>query len=230
MNANRPTPEDESRARPVALAIAFIAGVVATVLRIVPHPPGFSGVGSVGIFGGARLRGWQAFLLPVGIMVLSDLCLWVFTDFDAKYSLLHLSRLYVYPAFVMYVLIGRWLQNRNSIRSNAVAATLGALQFFIVTNFFVWLLQPYESYYDTIPEAFRYSRDLSGLATCYAYALPFYLDKPSVYHPFMLFEDHNFSLFWMWIGDFGFSTAYLVAYRVLTQRGVAAEPTPEVQS
>ncbi|HZZ82263.1 MAG TPA: DUF6580 family putative transport protein [Gemmataceae bacterium] len=226
MEPTQPIHEEESRTRPIALGIAVVAGIIAAVLRIVPHPPSFSGVGAVGIFGGARLRGWQAFLLPIVVMVLSDLSLWVLTGFDPKYSLGHLSRAYVYAAFGVYVLIGRCLQKRDSIGSFAVAALVGGLQFFLVTNFCEWLFQPLQ--YHLIPEAFRYSRDLGGLATCFAYALPFYGETPYVSKPFMLFQDHQLSLAWTCIGDFVFSTAYLLAYRAFTQPTAKTAPEPVV--
>src|SRR5450631_2841916 len=102
MNTDKPT-EHESPYRPLALGFAIVAGIIATILRIVPHPPNFSGVGGLGIFGGERLRAWQAYLLPLAIMVASDLALWVCTFFDPLYSLGHLSRIYVYGSFMIYV-------------------------------------------------------------------------------------------------------------------------------
>jgi hypothetical protein len=230
MEANQQTHEEESRMQPVALGIALVAGAIAAALRIIPHPPSFSGVGALGIFGGARLRSWQAFLLPIGVMILSDLSLWCLTGFDEKYSLGHPSRAFVYGAFIIYVLIGRWLRKRDSIGSIAVAALVGGLQFFVVTNFCEWLFQPYMPYYDQIPEMFRYSRDLTGLATCFAYALPFYGETPYLSKPFMLFQDHQLALAWTCVGDFVFSTAYLLAYRAFARPMPTAAVAPEVSS
>jgi hypothetical protein len=227
METNRRAHEEEGPLRLLALGIAVVAGIVAAALRVVPHPPNFSGVGGLGIFGGARLRAWHAFLLPLGIMIASDCALWVLTGFDSKYSLGHLSRVYVYASFMIYVALGRWLCDRTSLRSIALAATLGGLQFFVLTNFCSWLFQPWEAGYETIPDAFRYSRDLSGLATCFAYALPFYQGElPYVDHPFMLFTDFRLSLIWTCLGDVIFSTAYLLVYARLAQRRVSAEPAP----
>ncbi len=227
MENNRPSIEHESSVPPLALGVAVVAAIIAAVLRIVPHPPNFSGVGGLGIFGGARLRPWHAFLLPLGIMIASDFSLWVLTGFDSKYSLGHLSRVYVYASFMIYVALGRWLCDKNSLRSIAVTAALGGLQFFVVTNFCSWLFQPWEAGYEQIPDAFRYARDLSGLATCFAYALPFYQGEMRyVDHPFMLFTDFRLSLVWTCLGDVIFSTAYLLVYARLAQRRVAAERAP----
>jgi hypothetical protein len=148
----------ESRSNPWAMGVAITGGFLAALLRIVPHPPNFSAVGGLGIFGGARLSGWQAYLLPLAIMVLSDLCLWVVTGFDVKYSLADLNRIPVYASFMIYVAIGRWfLQHRTSMASIWLAATIGGVQFFVISNFFDWLVQPYQPYYDSIHEFFRYS-------------------------------------------------------------------------
>lgn len=225
MEADRPSREEESRLRPLALGVAVVAGIVAAAFRVVPHPPNFSGVGALGIFGGARLRAWHAFVLPLAIMIASDFSLWVLTGFDSKYSLAHLSRVYVYTSFMIYVAIGRCLCERSSLRSIALAATLGGLQFFVVTNFCSWLFQPWEAGYDQIPEAFRYSRDLSGLETCFMYALPFYENEAShVNSPYMLFTDFRLSLIWTCLGDVIFSTGYLLVYKRLAQRRAEAAP------
>ena len=37
-------------------------------------------------YSGARLRLWQALLVPMGVMVATDLVLWSAKDFDARYS------------------------------------------------------------------------------------------------------------------------------------------------
>ena len=221
MSNDKTSPEHETPQRPLALSIAVVAGVLAAVLRVVPHPPNFSGIGALGIFGGARLRGWQAYLLPLAIMVLSDLSLWLLTGLDPKYSVGHLSRVYVYASFMIYVAIGRVLADKNSLGWIAVTATAGALQFFLVTTFCDWLFQPYME----MPAIYRYSRDLNGLAMCYLAALGFAQNEGAgVFHPFMLFSDMRLALAWSVLGDVLFTTVYLLIYARLTKRASAAEP------
>src|SRR2546426_1032106 len=148
MNVDKPPADQESPRQSLALSVAVVAGILAAILRIVPHPPNFSGVGALGLFGGARLRAWQAYALPLGIMILSDLSLWVLTGFDYKYSLAHFSRVFVYASFMIYVLIGRWLRDIDSLASITLAATVGGVQFFLLTNFCEWLFQPLQPYYE----------------------------------------------------------------------------------
>lgn len=228
MNIDKPTPERESPYRPLAIGIAVAAGIVAVVMRIVPHPPNFSGVGGLGIFGGARLRAWQAYLLPLGIMILSDLALWVCTFFDPLYSMAHLSRLYVYAGFMIYVGIGRWLSDKTSIVSVTFAATLGGILFFIVTNFCDWLLQPLQIGYETIPAPWKYSRDLDGLITCFGWALGFYQQEtPLTLHPFMVVSNFPMALVvWTVLGDVLFTSVYILVHARLARRIVSLEPSP----
>jgi hypothetical protein len=226
MNADK-VPEGQSPYRPVAFAIAMVAGLLAAMLRVVPHPPNFSSVGALGIFGGARLRTWQAYLLPLGIMLLSDLALWTITGFNDKYSLTHISRVYVYASFMIYVFIGRCISKQNSIMSVALAAVLGGLQFFVVTNFCEWLFQPWQPYYEQLPEAFRYSRDVSGLAQCFLMALPFYqTETPVAAHPFMLFSDLSLGLPWTIIGDVFFSIAFFAIHERLAPKDPVLAEAP----
>jgi hypothetical protein len=215
-----PIVEKETPRNRLALRVALGAGFVAALLRIVPHPPNFSGIGGLGIFGGARLRSWQAYLLPLGIMALSDLALWLLTGLNEKYSPVHLSRVYVYASFMIYVLIGRCLINKNSFASVAAAGTIGALQFFLVTNFCEWLFQPFMA----MDEIFRYSRDFDGLMKCYLMALGFLQTETAGTHPFMLFNDLRLSPIWMVLGDVLFTTAYMLVYTQLVQRAEQTEP------
>lgn len=207
----------------LAVGVAIFAGVITAVLRVVPHPPNFSSVGALGLFGGARLPAWKAYAFPIGIMVLSDLMLWALTGFDFKYSLGHLSRGFVYASFMIYVFIGRWLVDKKSIRSVVLASTAGALQFFIITNFCEWLFQPYME----MAEMYRYSRDLDGLVACFVAALGFAQNGTAVItHPFMMFTDFRLALPWLIVGDIFFTTAYLLIHAKLVQRLSPAMPTP----
>jgi hypothetical protein len=216
-------PERDSPYRRLALGVAAIAGIIATILRIVPHPTNLTSVGAVGLFGGARVRAWYAYLLPLAVMIGSDLILWALTGFDYKYSIAHFSRVYVYASFMFYVLIGRWLRDKNSVASTTFAATLGGLQFFIVTNFCTWLFQPLE----LVDAQYLYSRDLSGLAACFAAALPFYQgETPFGAHPFAVLTDYRLNIVWNVIGDIVFTTFYLQVYAKLAQRVQETEQAP----
>src|ERR1039458_7198866 len=54
--------------RPVACGLT----VLGAVARLLPHLPKFSPVGSISLFAGARMRGWQAYVLPLVLMAVTD--------------------------------------------------------------------------------------------------------------------------------------------------------------
>ena len=68
----------------------------------------------------------------------------------------------VYASFLVSVFIGTWLANRRSVLRIGGAVFLGALQFFLVTNFAAWLL------FGTFPHT------PGGLAACYVAGLPLF--------------------------------------------------------
>ena len=208
----------------LAAGLTWVAGLLTIVIRIMPHPANFSPVGALGLFGGGKLRSWHAFTLPLAVMIASDFGLWLLTGFDGNYSPLHISRAYVYASFLIYVAIGVWLlRERASFGRLLGACFLGSLQFFVVTNFFEWLLQPLQSF-ALLPAEFRYPRDLSGLLACYAAAIPFLqADFPWSLHAFAMLGDPRYGALGTLLGDLVFSGTLYGLHGLLTQ----PEPTPQ---
>src|SRR6516225_8364960 len=89
----------------LALTWAAAMAVIAGLIRLIPfHPMNFTPVGALGLFGGARLRSWWAYVLPLGVMAVTDLLLWGihginYTPFDP----------WVYASFALTVVWGRLL-------------------------------------------------------------------------------------------------------------------------
>jgi hypothetical protein len=188
--------------RTLANGLTVAVGAVAALIRLIPHPANFSPVGAVGLFSGGRLRWWVAFAVPLGIMIVSDFALWLITGFDPLYPPWHISRLYVYPCVLIYVLLGRALIRNRSFWWIGVASVLGSLQFYSLTNFFTWLTQPLQA----LPEQFRYSRDWSGLFHCLVAGIPFYQSDAhfDVYHG-LITNDARYAIFGFLVGDLGYS-------------------------
>jgi hypothetical protein len=199
----------------VAGILTVWAGAASVVLRVVPHPANFSSVGALGLFGGAKLRCWQALALPLAVMLASDLLLWLLTGFDPLYSPLHLSRSYVYASLLGYVGIGLILRSRQTWGWIVGASLLGSLQFFVITNFCDWLFQPLLSE-ELLPSQFRYSRDLSGLLTCFAAAVPVLrADFPWDYHAFVMLGDPRYGVLGTILGDLVFTCSLFGLCKVL---------------
>ena len=145
---------EDSRTHAYALRaiLAAVMIVFAAAVRIAPHPWNFTPVGAMALFSGAILRDSRiAFLLPLVALFAGDV-------FGGLYRLMPM----IYASFLVNVLIGRWLAGHRSVARIGAAVFLGALQFFLVSNFGMWLV------YDTYPHT------LGGLAACYLGGLPLF--------------------------------------------------------
>jgi len=126
--------------------------VLSALGRLLPHPPNVTPVGASSLFAGSRLNGWVAYLLPILGMAVTDPLL-------GGYSR---ATPFVYASFLISVWIGRRIRaTENPIRIGA-ACILSSTQFFLLTDFAVWLL-------GTV-----YPKTLAGLGACYVAAIPFF--------------------------------------------------------
>jgi hypothetical protein len=132
------------------LILAMI--VLAGALRLAPHPWNFTPVGAIALFSGAMVRDRRlAFLFPLLVMFATD----------ALIGFNMLSPL-VYSSFLVSVGIGRFLSHKRNIFPIGGATFLGALQFFLITNFGVWAFLN------------SYPRGGAGLTACYLAGIPFF--------------------------------------------------------
>ena len=155
----------------ILCAVAF--GVFSAACRLLPYYfPAVSAtfwnlapMGALSIFVGSRLRGHYAYLVPLAALVASDLLLIPHVAGEG-YSAFGWGRLPIYACFVLYVLIGRLVPAGEMSLLTPVkvggAAVAGNLQFFLITNFLVWL------------NGTTYEHTREGLMACYAMAIPFY--------------------------------------------------------
>ena len=132
------------------LALAIIA--LAAALRIAPHPWNFTPVGAMALFSGAIIRNRRlAFLFPILALFAGD----IFVGF-------HKLMPVVYASFLVSVAIGFWLRDRRTVGRIGLATLLGAIQFFLITNFAVWAF------------GLSYPRSSAGLLACYIAGIPFF--------------------------------------------------------
>jgi len=145
--------QNRNESRPLAIGLTLISALG----RLVPHAPNVTPVGGSCLFAGSRVAGWLAWVLPLAVMLITD-------PFVGGYRL---SSIAVYAAFLINVWIGRrFVQNITPVRVGA-AAFAGSLQFFLITNFAVWV----ES---SISHSPLYAANVQGLGACYVAALPFW--------------------------------------------------------
>ena len=134
--------------RPVASGLT----VLGAMARLLPHLPNFSPVGSISLFAGARMRGWQAYVLPLVLMAVTDPLV---GGYSAATPL-------IYASFLINVWIGSRLRGTENPLWIGTGIAAGSLQFFLLTNF-AWLTG-----------SAMYPHTLAGVMQCYAAALPFY--------------------------------------------------------
>lgn len=132
----------------------FVASalLIAAFSRLIPHPFNFTPIAGMALFGGALLTDKKlAVAIPLIAMFISD----IFLGF-------HDQMLGVYISFIMISFIGFWLGSNYSVGKIVLASLSSSLLFFLVTNFYCWLIYP------------MYTKDLAGLISAYTLAIPFY--------------------------------------------------------
>jgi hypothetical protein len=150
--------------------LALIGVVFATALaRLLPHPPNFTPVGAVALFGAAHFHSrWPAFLVPVAAMLLGDLALeaagglGLLGGWMAGGKGFYAGMWVVYLAVALVTALGFLLRRRRSLPVVAPCVLAGSVLFFLVTNFAWW------AGYDLYPHT------AEGLLLSYASALPFF--------------------------------------------------------
>jgi hypothetical protein len=125
--------------------------------RLVPHAPNFTPLGASCLFAGSRIAGWMAYLLPLAVMFATDPFLGGYTR----------SSPLIYLSFMINVWIGRRMVSKPTAVRVGSAAFLCSLQFFLISNFAVWMN-------GALRGSHYYSADFSGLMACYTAALPFF--------------------------------------------------------
>jgi hypothetical protein len=124
----------------------------AAIIRIVPHPWNLAPVGAMALFSGAVVRNRvMAFVFPLLAMLAGD---WIVG--------FHILMPVVYASFLISTALGFSLRERRSAVRLAGVVLLGAIQFFLITNFGAWM------FLNSYPKTF------AGLMACYAAGVPFF--------------------------------------------------------
>jgi hypothetical protein len=185
-------PKDSSNPNPAG-PLAVSTAIAAAIIRTFALLPNVSPVGGLALYSGSRLRWWLAWVPPLAVMAISDVILsslYAKTPFDP----------WVYGSLLVYVVIGMCLTRTITPLRVGAAGLLGAVQFFLITNFGVW----YSQHGLANP---MYPPTLAGLIACYVAGLPF--------------------LGYTLLGDLGFSTVLFGAHAYLTR--TAPAPVPETE-
>ena len=139
--------------------------LLAAMSRLLPHPPNFTPIGGMALFGAACFaKRYWAFLVPIAAMWISDVILnnVVYGPYFEHFVWFYRGSLFTYGAFALIVLLGMLTLKKIRIL-HLIASALGAsVLFFLVSNFGVWFA------------GVMYPKTVAGLMACYTAGLPFF--------------------------------------------------------
>ena len=125
--------------------IVLLIVIFGVICRLIPHPPNFSPVTAIALFGGLNFSDKRiAFSIPLIVLFLSDLILGI-----------SVINLFVYTGFLTIVFLGTKIK---SIKFGNII--LSSFIFFLISNFGVWII--------------GYPKNIEGLILCYTMAIPFF--------------------------------------------------------
>lgn len=143
------------------IAFAGFLVVAAAAIRVLRHtglidlPPNVAPVAALAMFSGAYLPRRLAFVVPISVMLASDL---IIGFYDPAVMLS------VYVGFFLSGAIGLAIRGRRRIGPIVFGSLAGSAIFFLLTNAAVWMFDSHQ----------LYPRTLDGLAASYLAGLPFF--------------------------------------------------------
>lgn len=149
-------------------ALALIV-LVATMSRLLPHPPNVTAVGAMALFGGAYFsQRWQSYAVPFLALWLSDLILnnVVYKAFNPSFTLMSAHSVWSYVAFMVVVFFSTMMLKKVKVTTVLTASLVSSLLFYLITNFGAWYADPFG----------MYSRGADGLLTSYVMGLPYLMN------------------------------------------------------
>lgn len=158
----------------MSVIFAVLLIIFSIFSRLVLHAPNFTPVISIAIFAAAYLKKPYAFLVPLAALLVSDVII-------GFYGLPLMA--FVYGSLVLITVASSLMHEKVSAGEVLGFSIGGAVFFFVVTNFGVWVLP------NTV-----YPKTLAGLIECYAMAIPFFRNTliSTLIYSAALFGMHEF--------------------------------------
>lgn len=147
--------------------LIILLTLLAALSRLIPHPPNFTPLGAIAIFGAAYFsRKHLAFIIPLAAWWISDLLLnnLVYAELypEIYQGFSWMGNPVIYLCLGLIVLLGWVLMKKVTVFRVIGTATLAAVVFFLVTNFNSMLSSP------------LYTKDINGLMESYIAGIPFF--------------------------------------------------------
>jgi hypothetical protein len=152
------------------IGILCMIVLMAAMTRLLPHPPNVTAVGAMALFGGCYFdRKWQAMILPLAALWLSDLVLnnIVYKAYNPIFTLFNTHSVWSYTSVALTAVFGAFLLKKVKINNVVVASVLASTVFYLITNFGAWFVDSFNIYSDS----------LDGLAASYVAGLPFFINS-----------------------------------------------------
>jgi len=139
--------------------------LMAALSRLLPHPPNFTPIGGMALFGAAYFgKKYWAILVPLIALWISDLVLnnVIYGAYFDGFSWMGLPM--VYAAFILIALMAGTVIKKIKPKNLLVASLLASTIFFVVTNLGAWWMNP------------MYPKSALGIVEAYVAGLPFFVN------------------------------------------------------
>jgi len=151
--------------------------VLAAISRIIPHPPNFSPIGGMALFGAAYFtKKYWAFIVPLFALWFSDLLMnnTIYAQYYEGFTLFGSINMWVYLPMILIAAFGIFFLKKINPIKLIGAGFAASIIFFLVSNFGVWMM------------GIMYPKTLSGLMACYGAGIPFLSNFNGAEHFFFI--------------------------------------------
>ena len=146
--------------------LSLLIGImfIAALTRLLPHPPNFSPILAIGIFGAAHFtKKWHALFISIFAIWFSDLIInnYIYTT-SLQFVWFYKGFQWQYGSYLSIILLNIYVFKNNISLSKTFGTAVGSgAIFFLVSNFGVWI------------GSGMYSKNIIGLLACYTAGIPF---------------------------------------------------------
>lgn len=150
----------------IAVGLILMAGV-ARIVNHETHLYNLAPVCALGLFAGAIIKDKRiAFLLPILAMLMGDVYIALFTQWQGFYGI---EQVLVYASLLLVTLMGAGMGQPKALKVFGYSIG-GALVFFLLSNFGVWLSL---SFFGTA-DIYGYGTGFTAFINTYVAAIPFF--------------------------------------------------------
>ncbi|GAF05290.1 DUF6580 family putative transport protein [Saccharicrinis fermentans] len=149
----------------IRFGVLSLLVLFAAFSRLIPHPPNFAPIAAMALFSSAYFsKKHIALIIPVLSMWLSDIVInnTIYAQYFNGFTFFYPGFYWTYLAFIIIGELGFFLLKPIKPQNILVASLSASLLFFLISNFGVWTSET------------MYTKDFSGLLTCYTVAIPFF--------------------------------------------------------